>query len=42
MKTIANIIDMKNTSHQFWGTEYLCFIDGVGVKIGTTTIATNS
>ena len=22
--------------------EYLCFIDGVGVKIGTTTIATNS
>ena len=27
MKTIANIIDMKNTSHQFWGTAYLCFIE---------------
>ena len=27
MKTIANIMEMKNTVHQFFGTEYLCFIE---------------
>ena len=27
MKTIANIIEMKNTPHQFFDTAYLCFIE---------------
>ena len=27
MKTVANIIAMKNKAHQFFDTKYLCFIE---------------